>query len=114
MADRRGAVGEELQSSCFTCLAWHLLGHILQCQGRLSVAVTGQVLDSTLLPGALGRREVGWDVSGRAGAVSSAQDAEHLPAGASVLVTREVGLMAGISGSESERCLREKGSPVWE
>lgn len=39
MADRRGAVGEELQSSCFTCLAWHLLGHILQCQGGLSVAV---------------------------------------------------------------------------
>lgn len=33
---------------------------------------------------------------------------EHLPAGASVLVTREVGLMAGISEKEKERCLKEK------
>lgn len=39
---------------------------------------------------------------GRAGAM------EHLPAGASVLVTREVGLMAGISGKERQKCLKDE------
>lgn len=50
---------------------------------------------------------------GRAGTVGSAQDAENLPAGASVLVTREVGLMAGISGRERERCLKERSPQLW-
>ena len=56
-----------------------------------------------------------WDGTslGRAGAVGLAQDTEHLPAGASVLVTREVGLMAGISGRESERCLKQRGPQLW-
>ena len=50
---------------------------------------------------------------GRARAMGLARDAEHLPAGASVLVTREVGLMAGISGRERERCLKERGPQLW-
>lgn len=40
--------------------------------------------------------------------MDSARDMEHLPAGASVLVTREVGLMAGISGKERERYLKDE------
>lgn len=39
--------------------------------------------------------------------------AEHLPAGASVLVMREVGLMAGISGRERGKCLKERGRQLW-
>lgn len=45
---------------------------------------------------------------GRAGAMDLVRDTEHLPAGASVLVTREVGLMAGISGKERERYLKDE------
>lgn len=57
-----------------------------------------------------GRGEVGSAPRslGRAGAMDSARDMEHLPAGASVLVTREVGLMAGISGKERERYLKDE------
>lgn len=45
---------------------------------------------------------------GRAGAMDVVRDMEHLPAGASVLVTREVGLMAGISGKERQKYLKDE------
>lgn len=41
-------------------------------------------------------------------AMDSARDMEHSPAGASVLVTREVGLTAGISGKERKRYLKDE------
>lgn len=53
--------------------------------------------------------EGGGGVSEQAGAGC----ADHLPAGASVLVTREVGLMAGISGRERGKCLKEGGPRPW-
>lgn len=41
VAERRGAVAEEMQSGCFTCLPRHLPGHILQRRGGLGIGSEG-------------------------------------------------------------------------